>query len=85
MLTCLFFNKIWSNALKPFFYKVGIIGGSGLDDPNILENQREVSVTTPFGAPSDALLEGTICGVPCVLLPRCETLSFVKILPNNSS
>ncbi|KAM7539370.1 hypothetical protein Aperf_G00000052593 [Anoplocephala perfoliata] len=50
--------------------KVGIIGGSGLDDPNILENQKEVSIETPFGNPSDALLEGTICGVPCVILPR---------------
>ncbi|KAL7058031.1 hypothetical protein AAHC03_017023 [Spirometra sp. Aus1] len=50
--------------------KVGIIGGSGLDDPKILENQKEVRVTTPFGEPSDALLEGTISGVPCVLLAR---------------
>nr|CDS29773.1 methylthioadenosine phosphorylase [Hymenolepis microstoma] len=50
--------------------KVGIIGGSGLDDPNILENQEEINVDTPFGKPSDALLKGTICGVPCVLLPR---------------
>ncbi|VDN15616.1 unnamed protein product [Dibothriocephalus latus] len=50
--------------------KVGIIGGSGLDDPEILENQKEIHVTTPFGEPSDALLEGTIAGVPCVLLAR---------------
>lgn len=58
------------HTLLPFFPKVGIIGGSGLDDPNILENQCEVRVKTPFGDPSDALLEGSICGVPCVLLPR---------------
>ncbi|VDO09705.1 unnamed protein product [Rodentolepis nana] len=50
--------------------KVGIIGGSGLDDPNILENQEDIHVDTPFGKPSDALLKGNICGVPCVLLPR---------------
>ncbi|VDM33574.1 unnamed protein product [Hydatigera taeniaeformis] len=50
--------------------KVGIIGGSGLDDPRILENQSAYFATTPFGEPSDELLEGTISGVPCVLLPR---------------
>lgn len=50
--------------------KVGIIGGSGLDDPKILTNQCERHVKTPFGDPSDVLLEGTIEGVPCVLLPR---------------
>ncbi|CUT99162.1 methylthioadenosine phosphorylase [Echinococcus multilocularis] len=54
----------------PSKIKVGIIGGSGLDDPEIFENQHEVRVTTPFGEPSDALLEGTISGVPCVLLSR---------------
>uniref|UniRef100_T1JKL3 S-methyl-5'-thioadenosine phosphorylase n=1 Tax=Strigamia maritima TaxID=126957 RepID=T1JKL3_STRMM len=50
--------------------KVGIIGGSGLDDPNILEKRKEIVVTTPFGDPSDALIEGTIKGVTCVLLAR---------------
>ncbi|KAK7790946.1 hypothetical protein R5R35_005876 [Gryllus longicercus] len=50
--------------------KIGIIGGSGLDDPDILENRRETLVSTPFGDPSDVLIEGTINGVPCVLLAR---------------
>lgn len=50
--------------------KVGIIGGTGLDDPKIFANPREVVVDTPFGAPSDALLEGEVGGVPCVLLSR---------------
>uniref|UniRef100_A0A5K3FVY2 Purine nucleoside phosphorylase n=1 Tax=Mesocestoides corti TaxID=53468 RepID=A0A5K3FVY2_MESCO len=50
--------------------KVGIIGGSGLDDPDILENRKDRYVTTPFGEPSDALIEGTISGVPCILLAR---------------
>lgn len=50
--------------------KIGIIGGSGLDNPDILQNKREVSVTTPFGAPSDVLIEGEISSVPCVLLAR---------------
>ncbi|XP_053963439.1 S-methyl-5'-thioadenosine phosphorylase-like [Anastrepha ludens] len=50
--------------------KVGIIGGSGLDDPDILEGRQEKTVTTPFGSPADVLVEGTISGVRCVLLAR---------------
>lgn len=50
--------------------KVGIIGGSGLDDPDILQNRKEKFVTTPFGKPSDALILGTIGDVDCILLAR---------------
>nr|F6V515.1 RecName: Full=S-methyl-5'-thioadenosine phosphorylase; AltName: Full=5'-methylthioadenosine phosphorylase; Short=MTA phosphorylase; Short=MTAP; Short=MTAPase [Xenopus tropicalis] len=48
--------------------KVGIIGGSGLDDPDILEGRLEKYVDTPFGKPSDALVLGKIKNVDCVLL-----------------
>ena len=50
--------------------KIGIIGGSGLDDPAIMEGAREIEVCTPYGKPSDSLLEGVIAGVPCVILAR---------------
>jgi len=50
--------------------KVGIIGGSGLDDPKILENAREVRVDTPYGKPSSALNVGKIDGVDVVVLAR---------------
>lgn len=50
--------------------KIGIIGGSGFDDPTLFENQTENDVTTPFGKPSDVLIEGQIKGVNCVLLAR---------------
>ncbi|CAD7015372.1 S-methyl-5'-thioadenosine phosphorylase [Ceratitis capitata] len=50
--------------------KIGIIGGSGLDDPDILEGRKEKTVTTPYGAPADVLIEGTMNGVQCVLLAR---------------
>jgi 5'-methylthioadenosine phosphorylase len=50
--------------------KIGIIGGTGLDDPDILEDRREEVVETIFGAPSDALILGKIGGVECVLLAR---------------
>ncbi|KAK3599876.1 hypothetical protein CHS0354_022446 [Potamilus streckersoni] len=50
--------------------KIGIIGGSGLSNPDILENKQEKYVDTPFGKPSDALLLGAIQGVDCILLAR---------------
>eukprot|EP01137_Pigoraptor_chileana_P011580 Opistho-2@62681 len=50
--------------------KVGIIGGSGLDDPKLFENRTEKYVDTPYGKPSDALICGNIRGVDCVLLAR---------------
>ncbi|CAG9835024.1 unnamed protein product [Diabrotica balteata] len=50
--------------------KVGIIGGTGFDDPDILKNRKEKTVSTPFGNPSDSLILGEIDGVPCVLLAR---------------
>ncbi|XP_063373171.1 S-methyl-5'-thioadenosine phosphorylase [Cydia amplana] len=50
--------------------KIGIIGGSGFDDPTLFEEQTEHHENTPFGAPSDALIEGKVKGVPCVLLAR---------------
>lgn len=50
--------------------KIGIIGGSGLDDPDILEGRTEHFVDTPFGKPSDALIIGKIKNVECILLAR---------------
>ena len=34
---------------------IGIIGGSGLDDPEILEDATDVDVETPYGRPSSPL------------------------------
>jgi 5'-methylthioadenosine phosphorylase len=50
--------------------KIGIIGGSGLDNPSILENARDLEVDTPWGAPSAPLKVGTIAGTEVVLLGR---------------
>jgi 5'-methylthioadenosine phosphorylase len=49
---------------------IGIIGGSGLYDIDGLENKIWRKVSTPWGDPSDELLEGTLDGVRCVFLPR---------------
>jgi 5'-methylthioadenosine phosphorylase len=50
--------------------RVGIIGGSGLDDPQILKQARDQAVTTPFGEPSSPLRRGEVEGVECVLVSR---------------
>ena len=50
--------------------RVGIIGGSGLDDPAILQDARDESVSTRWGEPSSPLRIGVIEGVECVLLAR---------------
>lgn len=50
--------------------KIGIIGGSGLDDLDIFTNARDTSVTTTWGDPSSPLREGEIAGVPVAILAR---------------
>lgn len=49
---------------------IGVIGGSGLYDIDGLEGREWRRVDTPWGAPSDDLLFGTLGGVRCVFLPR---------------
>jgi 5'-methylthioadenosine phosphorylase len=49
---------------------IGVIGGSGLYDIDALDNRRTLQIETPWGAPSDQLLEGTLGDVRVVFLPR---------------
>jgi len=49
---------------------VGVIGGSGLYEIDGLTDVEEVELSTPFGAPSDAFVTGTLEGVRMVFLPR---------------
>ena len=50
--------------------KIGIIGGSGLYAMEGLERKRWITVTTPFGKPSDQFLTGRLDGRELVFLPR---------------
>ncbi|WP_461784665.1 S-methyl-5'-thioadenosine phosphorylase [Prosthecobacter sp.] len=56
-----------SDTLSP---AIGIIGGSGLYDLEGFENREEITLQTPFGPPSDALVTGTLCGRRVYFLPR---------------
>lgn len=49
---------------------VGVIGGSGLYEIEGLQDVKEVFIETPFGAPSDAFMTGTLDGIRMVFLPR---------------
>ncbi len=50
--------------------KIGIIGGSGLDDPDILTSARNIEVETEYGRPSTPLACGEIEGVEVVVVGR---------------
>ena len=50
--------------------KIGIIGGSGLDDPKILKDAKEIEVKTSYGNPSSSLSIGKINGIDAVILAR---------------
>ncbi|TDC18884.1 S-methyl-5'-thioadenosine phosphorylase [Streptomyces sp. 8K308] len=48
--------------------EIGVIGGSGFY--SFLDDVTEVTVNTPYGAPSDSLFVGTIADREVVFLPR---------------
>lgn len=50
--------------------KLGILGGSGLYGLKALETAHRRAQETPWGWPSDVLLEGEIAGLPVVFLAR---------------
>ena len=50
--------------------KLGIIGGSGLETIDGLENLHAHMQDTPFGRPSDQIVEGTVGETSLVFLSR---------------
>ena len=50
--------------------KIGIIGGSGVDQIPGIKNVSKIEVKTPFGAPSDCLTVGAVENIPVAFLPR---------------
>ena len=49
---------------------IGVIGGSGLYEIEGLEGAEWVDVESPWGAPSDQILTGSLGGVAMAFLPR---------------
>ncbi|GAB4277776.1 MAG: S-methyl-5'-thioadenosine phosphorylase [Marinilabiliales bacterium] len=49
---------------------IGIIGGSGLEDPDIMKDINEIEIDTPYGKPSSNIIEGKIGEKKVLLLSR---------------
>jgi len=50
--------------------KIGIIGGSGLDNPNLLQEYEEKEIETKFGKPSSKIICGKLGGIDICVLAR---------------
>ena len=50
--------------------EIGIIGGTGLYDPQLFKNVEEVTMDTPYGPPSDVITIGEFAGRDVAFLPR---------------
>ncbi|MBI1972657.1 hypothetical protein HYS50_01485 [Candidatus Woesearchaeota archaeon] len=50
--------------------KIGIIGGSGLDNPKILKETKELTFNTNYGQPSSPITTGKIRDVEVMILAR---------------
>jgi 5'-methylthioadenosine phosphorylase len=50
--------------------EIGVIGGSGMYDLDLLDNAREVETSTPYGRPSDTIVFGELTGRPMAFIPR---------------
>jgi len=50
--------------------EIGIIGGTGIYDSDLLKNTQEVNIDTPYGKPSDTITVGIFKGRKIAFLPR---------------
>lgn len=49
---------------------IGIIGGTGVYDPELLEDAKQIKVFTPYGPPSDLITTGFIKNKEIAFIPR---------------
>ncbi len=59
-----------SSYSTPHVPAIGVIGGSGLYALEGMENAQEIEVTTPWGAPSDKIIQGDFGGRRVYFLAR---------------
>nr|MDQ4012672.1 S-methyl-5'-thioadenosine phosphorylase [Thermoproteota archaeon] len=50
--------------------EIGIIGGTGLYDPNFFKYNKRVRLETPYGETSDLITLGDCMGTPIAFIPR---------------
>ena len=54
----------------PTDLKIGIIGGSGMEDPAFISDSGSKEISTPYGDPSSKLILGNIADISIVILSR---------------
>lgn len=62
------FQKIMKGRTN--MIKVGIIGGSGLYNPDILKNPKDINIDTEYGSPSSHLKTGEMHDVEVAIISR---------------
>ena len=50
--------------------KIGIIGGTGVYDPKLVEDEKSNKIHTPYGPTSDFVMTGKFKGIDIVVIPR---------------
>ena len=62
--------------------KIGIIGGSGMEDTQLIDSSKSKNITTSFGDPSSQLITGHIQNVPINFISRHGlTIQLVLQMP----
>ncbi|HAP42998.1 MAG: 5'-methylthioadenosine phosphorylase [Spirochaetes bacterium GWD1_61_31] len=67
--------------------KIGIIGGSGLENPDIMKYSRELAVGGRFGRPSSTLTAGAVGGTEVIILSRHDRDHSISptMVPNRAN
>jgi 5'-methylthioadenosine phosphorylase len=65
--------------------EIGIIGGTGFYDPNLLKKAKEIRVRTPYGPPSDSITVGELDGRRIAVLPRHSKKHTIRPTDVNSA
>ena len=49
---------------------IGIFGGTGIYDSEMLQNSKEITIETPYGKTSDTITIGELDGKKVAFMPR---------------
>lgn len=55
---------------------IGLIGGTGVYDPKLLQDSKQLKLTTPYGMTSDLVTTGKLAGKDVVIIPRHGSSHF---------
>ena len=64
--------------------EIGLIGGTGVYNPQLLEDVRELKLHTPFGPPSDLVTVGELAGRTVAFIPRHSKKHTIRPTDINS-